>query len=125
MVKGIEHVAIASADPAKLAHWYVDHLHFTINYKSENSTTHFVKATDGSMIEIIESKDALSGVPGMREPGLRHLAITVTEFDAEYQRLKDLGVPFLSEPQTVSGNTTAFFSDRDGNILHLLHRERP
>src|SRR4051794_40644366 len=125
MVKGIEHTAIASPDPARLAQWYVDHLHFTINYKSENSPTHFVKAADGSMIEIIESQGVASGTPRMRDPGLRHLAITVTEFDGEYQRLKGLGISFLSAPQTVGGNTTAFFTDCDGNILHLLHRERP
>jgi len=34
-------------------------------------------------------------------------------------------VQFLSGPETVKGNSTAFFTDCDGNILHLLHREKP
>jgi glyoxylase I family protein len=125
MVQGIEHTAIASADPAKLAGWYVDHLGFTINYKSGNSKTHFVKAPDGSMIEIIESKGASPGAPAMKDPGIRHMALTVADFPAAYARLKSLGVAFLSEPQTVDGNSTVFFTDCDGNILHLLHREKP
>ena len=125
MVKGIEHTAIASPHPERLAKWYVDHLRFRINYKSSNSRTHFVKAADGSMIEIIESKDALAGTPGMKDPGIRHLAITVTDFEGECRRLKELGVAFLAEPQTVGGNSTVFFTDCDGNILHLLHREKP
>jgi glyoxylase I family protein len=125
MVKGIEHTAIASPDPERLAQWYVDHLGFTINYRSNNSRTHFVKAEDGSMIEIIESKGPAAGPSGMRDPGIRHLALTVVDFDGEYRRLKDLGVVFTSEPQTVSGNSTAFFTDCDGTILHLLHREKP
>ncbi len=125
MVKGIEHTAIASPDPERLAKWYVDHLQFTINYRSSNSRTHFVKAEDGSMIEIIESKGAAPGLPGMRDPGIRHMAITVTDFEGECLRLRELGVPFLKEPETVGGNSTVFFADCDGNILHLLHRERP
>src|SRR5664279_4461673 len=54
MVTGIEHVAIASPDPLRLATWYVEHLDFVINYQSANSQTVFIKAADGSMIEIIE-----------------------------------------------------------------------
>jgi glyoxylase I family protein len=125
MVKGIEHTAIASPDPERLAQWYVDHLGFTINYRSNNSRTHFVKASDGSMIEIIESKGVPSASPGMRDAGIRHMALTVADFPAAHERLKQSGVNFLSEAQTVAGNTTVFFTDCDGNILHLLHREKP
>jgi glyoxylase I family protein len=125
MVKGIEHTAIASPDPEKLAQWYVDHLNFRINYQSNNSRTRFVRAADGTMIEIIESNGPAPGASGMREPGLRHMAITVTDFDAEYARLQGLGVSFLTEKQTSGGNSTVFFTDCDGNILHLLHREAP
>lgn len=124
MVTGIEHTAIASADPERLARWYVDHLGFTINYKSSNSRTHFVKAPDGSMIEIIESKGEAS-LPGLKDAGIRHMAMLVSDFPAECDRLRASGVEFLGEPQTVSGNSTVFFRDCDGNILHLLHREKP
>jgi glyoxylase I family protein len=125
MVTGIEHTAIASPDPHRLADWYVEHLGFAINYRSPNSQTVFVKAADGTMLEIIESSDAARPPLDMKAPGLRHLAITVTDFDAMYQRLKDSGVHFLAEPQKNGGNSLAFFTDADGNILHLLHRETP
>lgn len=125
MIKGIEHTAIASPDPERLAQWYVEHLNFTINYRSKNSRTHFVKAADGSMIEIIESKGQQPAAPGMRDAGIRHLALAVTDFNAEHERLKQLGVSFLGEAQTVGGNSTVFFTDCDGNILHLLYREKP
>jgi glyoxylase I family protein len=125
MVKGIEHTAIASPDPHRLADWYVEHLEFAINYRSPNSQTVFVKAADGTMLEIIESSAALRPPLDMKAPGLRHLAITVTDFDAVYQRLKSSGVQFLAEPAKQGGNSLAFFTDPDGNILHLLHREKP
>jgi glyoxylase I family protein len=124
MVTGIEHTAIASPDPERLARWYVDHLSFEINYKSSNSRTHFVKTPDGSMIEIIESKGE-AGAPGLKDAGIRHMALTVADFPAACDKLKELGVEFIVEPTTVSGNSTVFFRDCDGNILHLLHRERP
>ncbi|HTS63095.1 MAG TPA: VOC family protein [Candidatus Acidoferrales bacterium] len=125
MVKGIEHTAIASPDPHRLAGWYVEHLDFVINYRSARSKTVFVKASDGSMIEIIEAAAGTTPAEGMKAAGLRHVALTVDDFDATYARLRSLGVSFLTEPERASGNTTAFFQDCDGNVLHLLHRETP
>ncbi len=123
MTQGIEHVAIASPDPRKLAQWYVEHLDFAINYSSSKAV--FVKAANGSMIEIIEADDSSRPPVNMKAPGFRHLALTVTDFEEAYRHLKDKGVAFLTEPATVNGNTTAFFTDPEGNILHLLHRETP
>lgn len=125
MVKGIEHTAIASPDPGRLAQWYVDNLQFAINWRSNSSSTVFVKAANGSMIEIIEASGAAPGAGGMRDAGLRHLAIEVSDFAAVYQQLVRNGIRFLTEPETRNGNTVAFFADCDGNILHLLHREVP
>ena len=125
MVKGIEHTAIASADPHRLADWYVAHLGFVINYRSSRGKTVFIKAADGSMIEIIESAPGTSPAPGMKDAGIRHLALVVEDFDAEYARLRSEGVAFLTEPERATGNSIAFFHDCDGNILHLLHREKP
>jgi glyoxylase I family protein len=125
MVKGIEHTAIASPDPHRLAQWYVEHLDFAINYQSTGSKTVFVKAADGSMIEIIEANDAPRAAPDMRAAGLRHLAITVTDFETVCARLKNKSVSFLTEPEKKGGNQIVFFTDCDGNILHLLQREKP
>src|SRR5258708_40231109 len=116
MVTGIEHTAIASPDPQRLADWYVEHLDFAINYRSSNSKNLFVKAADGSMLEIIESNTTERQAPGlkspdMKAPGLRHLAIAVTDFDAVYERLKSKAVPFLTEPEKKGGNSLVFFTD--------------
>ena len=125
MVTGIEHVAIASPDPLRLARWYVEHLDFNINYQSAHSKTVFIKAADGSMVEIIESAPNTAPTEGLNAAGLRHVALTVADFPAVYARLKAKGVRFLTDAQTTNGNSLAFFTDPDGNILHLLHRETP
>jgi glyoxylase I family protein len=122
MIRGIEHTAIASPDPASLAQWYVDTLDFVINYRG--TTAFFVKAANGSMIEIIQAEG--EGTPhGMATPGLRHLAILVENFEPVYARLVQKKVRFLTEPAEKGGNKVVFFTDPEGNILHLLERRVP
>jgi glyoxylase I family protein len=122
MFKGLEHTAIASPNPMNLAQWYVDHLEFKINFSYDGN--YFVKAANGSMLEIIPSE----GEPGskkMKDPGIRHLAIQVDDFDAAHARLKQRGVKFVTEPYSNQGNRLVFFTDADGNLIHLIHREKP
>ena len=122
MFLGLEHTAIASPNPARLADWYVQHLGFWINYEYDGN--YFVRATNGTIIEIIPSEGDRAPQK-MKDPGIRHMAIAVQDFDAAYQRLKGNGVHFLGEPYVNQGNRLVFFSDSDGNILHLIHREKP
>jgi glyoxylase I family protein len=122
VIRGIEHTAIAAADIVRLADWYVTTLGFTINYQSPNAI--FVKAPDGSMIELIHSEGD-RGAPGLKSPGLRHLALAVTDFDAVYADLRRKGVNFTGEPQESKGNRVVFFTDPEGNYLHLLQRATP
>jgi glyoxylase I family protein len=61
----------------------------------------------------------------MKTPGIRHLAIMVDDFDAAHAQLREKKVEFLGEPFTTQGNRLVFFSDSDGNILHLIEREKP
>lgn len=122
MIQGIEHSAIASADISALANWYVSVLGFKINYESKNAI--FVKAPDGSMIEMIHSEGERGGQT-LKTPGLRHLALAVKDFDATYADLQAKKVNFISEPLESKGNKVVFFTDPDGNYLHLLERAVP
>jgi glyoxylase I family protein len=119
MFKGLEHTAIASPDPQKLAQWYVDHLDFVINYTYAGN--YFVKAKNGSMLEIIPSEGDRAAQK-MKDPGIRHLAILVDDFDAAQAELRTKGVTFLGEPINNQGNRLVFFADGDGNFVHLVHR---
>ena len=122
MFKGLEHTAIASPNPEALAKWYVEHLEFHINYSYGGNF--FVKAPNGSMLEIIPSEGERPSNK-MRDPGIRHLAIAVDDFDVAYAELKKQGVNFVGEPLVNSGNRLVFFSDGDGNLVHLIQREKP
>jgi glyoxylase I family protein len=122
MFKGLEHTAIASPNPRVLAQWYVDHLNFVINFEYDGNF--FVKAANGSMLEIIPS-EGNRPEQKMKDPGIRHLAILVDDFDADHERLRAAGVQFLTQPVNNKGNRLVFFSDCDGNFIHLVQREKP
>jgi glyoxylase I family protein len=122
MFNGLEHTAIASPNPKNLAQWYVDHLEFVINFEYDGN--YFVKAKNGSMLEIIPSVGERPSNQ-MKDPGIRHLAVMIDDFDEAYKRLKAQNVNFLNEPFENQGNRLVFFTDVDGNILHLIHRQKP
>jgi glyoxylase I family protein len=122
MFKGLEHTAIASPDPRALAQWYVDHLEFRVNFEYDGN--YFVRAQNGSMLEIIPSEGE-RGSNKLKDPGIRHLAIEVENFDAAAEALKQKGIDFVAGPYENQGNRLVFFTDRDGNLLHLISRPRP
>jgi predicted enzyme related to lactoylglutathione lyase len=76
------------------------------------------------MIEII-SADAGRGAQTLKTQGLRHLALAVSDFDSAYGAIRDKGVNFVSEPLESKGNKVVFFTDPEGNYLHLLQRATP
>ena len=122
MFKGLEHTAIASPDPRALAQWYVDHLNFRINFEYEGN--YFVRAANGSMLEIIPSEGE-RGSNKLKDPGIRHLAIEVDDFDAAFEALQRKGVSIVKAPYEAQGNRLVFFTDLDGNLLHLIRRPKP
>jgi len=122
MFLGLEHTAIASPDPQKLAQWYVDHLEFHLHH--EYNGNFFVRAANGGMLEIIPSEGPAPSNK-MKDPGLRHLAINVNDFDAAYAKLREQGVNFTTEPYLNGTNRMLFFTDCDGNFVHIVQRQKP
>lgn len=121
MFQGIEHFAIASANPKRLADWYVAHLEFEIAF--EYAGNYFIEAKNGSLIEIIPAEGERVA-SGMRTPGMRHIAMAVDDFDAGYRALQEQNVKFEGEPYSNEGNRLVFFKDLDGNLIHLIKREK-
>jgi glyoxylase I family protein len=122
MFLGLEHTAIATPNPEKLAQWYVDHLGFRINHHYENY--YFARAANGAVLEFIPSEGPRADQKD-RDPGIRHLAIEVSDFDGAYAALRAKGVQFVNEPYAIGSNRMVFFTDGDGNLVHLIKREKP
>ena len=82
----------------------------------------------GAMIELVPARD--EGPRADRfarfQPGLRHVALRVLDFEAAYARLKALGVPFTAEPgEALGGGRTVLFRDPEGNELQIVQRPQP
>ena len=122
MFLGLEHTAIASPNPRRLAEWYVERLGFRINFEYDGN--YFVRALNGTMLEIIPSQGTAAPAT-LKDPGIRHLAIAVDDFDKSYEHLKRQGTNLLGEPYENQGNRLVFFTDADGNFLHLIQRPNP
>jgi catechol 2,3-dioxygenase-like lactoylglutathione lyase family enzyme len=81
MIKGIEHTALAALDATKLAAWYESVPGFAVVHRSSNAI--FLKASDGSMTEIIHAEGE-SSPQTMKTPGIRHLALMVSDLESVY-----------------------------------------
>lgn len=119
MFQGIEHTAIATEDPEKLAAWYAEKLDFPVVHRYAGNV--FVRAADGTMLEIIPSIGPRPEAE-VKSPGIRHLAVSVEDFEAGMAELEKRGVKIVDTLEA-DGNRLAFFHDLDGNILHLIWRE--
>jgi len=127
MIKGIEHVGIAAKDTTALAHWYRDTLGFRIVTQSEETPpSYFVAAPNDAMLEIISANQAPRAHHDPRDAGLRHICIGVDDFEGVRAELKKKGVTFTGEVIDLpSGGNVVFFTDPEGNLLHLVHRPEP
>ncbi|MEE1014308.1 MAG: VOC family protein [Clostridia bacterium] len=121
---GIEHIGIFTKDTEALKNWYMEMFGWEQVYDNGKGT-YFLKADDGVMIEFCMS-DVDGGLHVMNATGVRHIAISVDEFDALVQKLTDAGVKVLTEAKVSDkGIGTMFFEDPDGNVLHLINRPSP
>jgi len=121
---GIEHIAIYAKDTKKLSDWYKEIFDGEVVYDNGKGT-YFIAFSDKSMIEFCSSEN--DNVPTeLTVPGIRHIAISVDDFEALVSRVKDTGVEILKDAVVSDkGIGTMFFRDPEGNILHLISRKTP
>ena len=124
MITGIEHFAIFAKDTKKLSDWYVDMFEGEIVYDNGKGT-YFVAFADKSMIEFCTA--STENVPTELEiAGLRHIALSVDDFDGAVKKVKDAGVEIIKDAAVAAnGIGTMFFRDPEGNILHFIARPTP
>jgi glyoxylase I family protein len=124
MITGMEHTGLCASDPRSLAEWYVSILGFRIVRALEDRRTYFIRAPGGGMLEIYPAQHPVAPADNVHR-GLRHLALSVSGFDAEVRRLRSAGVTVPQETVAKGQDMSiAFFRDPEGNLLHLVERTR-
>lgn len=122
---GIEHIGIFSNDTEALKDWYMKLFGWKQVYANEESKTFFLKADDGVMIEFCKAVED-GGVLGDKVTGIRHIAISVDNFDEAVLKVKESGAEIISDASmSAKGVGVMFFRDPDGNVLHLISRKNP
>jgi glyoxylase I family protein len=130
MFTSLDHPAIACFDVQKQADWYCRNFGMRIITSNGQTPPAMVigygdSLSAGAMIELMpvkhEGPDPASF--GRFAPGIRHIALRVSDFDAAYAKLKELGVVFTTEiGQAVGGGKTILFRDPEGNELQIVER---
>ena len=131
MITGIEHVAICSKNSTELKDWYKRVFEFQQVYENEEGT-YFLKAQNGFMLEFIQETEP-GEMTGEKQGGIRHISLTVDEFDDMVELLVREKVDFITDPvlflnlssSSVKGSRLFLFRDPEGNILHLTKRQQP
>ncbi len=126
----IDHAAVACRDVRGLAAWYCQNLGMTILADDGRDPPSMVVGfgvlgRGATGVELMPARDAgpnPADVPRL-VPGLRHLAIGVTDFDAALAGLKSAGVKLMFEPvPALGGGRVVSFRDPEGNELQIVQR---
>ena len=127
---GIDHPSIASYDVEGLAEWYCRNLGMRVIARNGQAPPSILIGygdliADGPVIELMPAVE-----PGPRpatftraQPGIRHIALRVADFDAAYEMLQRLAVDFTTQPgEALGGGKTILFRDPEGNELQIVQR---
>ena len=127
MFIGFEHAAIAASDSQMLAEWYIRLFGLEIVYRDDNKErpTYLLKASDGTILEILPGAIGQAGNYDQQLMGLRHLALTVDDFESAIKQLRDNGVTEFFDQRGADSFKLVFFRDPEGNLLHLMWRSKP
>jgi uncharacterized protein YndB with AHSA1/START domain/predicted enzyme related to lactoylglutathione lyase len=120
-VKDVDVVSVPVSDPERARRFYVDTLGFELMRDDES-------VPDMRWIQVRPAAGATSltlvtWFDTMPAGSLRGLVLVCDDLQAEYERLSAAGVRFAQPPQQQPWALEAVFSDPDGNLLVLQHRE--
>jgi len=126
----IDHPSIACYDVESQARWYCTSFGMRVIASNGSKPPAMVigygdSVTGGAMIELMPAVEPGPEPKSMTrfQPGIRHIALRVTNFAEALEKLKALGVRFITEPgEAVGGGQTILFRDPEGNELQIVQR---
>ena len=123
---GFEHTAIAARDSKSLADWYIRMFGLQVVHDNgKTPPTYLLRASDGTVVEILPATSGERIDYSQTHVGLRHLALMVSDFDAALSYLREHGVDQFFDSRQSEQSKLIFFRDPEGNILHLIWRTNP
>jgi glyoxylase I family protein len=126
----IDHPAIACYSTRKQIDWYCSVLGMRVIASNDQDPPTAIVGYDanaqgGAMIELMPVREDGPRPETFRrfQPGIRHIALRVKDFDAAFDQLKKAGVRFISDPiDAMGGGRIVSFRDPEGNELQIVQR---
>ena len=113
-------------DQEKALRFYTDVLGFVKKTEipmGEHRWLTVVSPEDVDGVELALEPDEHHGAKAYKqtlvEDGIPFTSFAVADVQAEYERLKGLGVTFIQEPTVMGPVTTAIFDDTCGNLIQI------
>lgn len=121
----LEHVGICAADTIKLKDWYIKIFGMKVVYENKKQQPTFILGFENNIALEIFPADEISIQPGKKHQGIRHLAFYSDNIEEMYDYLKNNNVNIIGEINvSSSGAKSLFFTDIEGNIIHLICRNK-
>ena len=121
----IEHIGLAAANPATLKAWYEHALGAQVVWENEATPrTYLLKLAEGAMLEIYPANSEDPTHRGDNKlAGFRHLAWQVDSIERAKSEIETRWVKVDDDVRPAAGGgKVLFFSDAEGNLLHLVER---
>ena len=116
-------ICLITADVSALTRFYTK----ILGVKAEGNEVHAELKTEGANIAIFSAKGMEAMVPHSMEGagyGSFTIGFEVENLDAEYQRLKAIGISILMPPTAHPwGSSSFWFKDPDGNIVDFYEKQ--
>lgn len=128
-MRAIHHIAVICSDYARSRAFYRDILQLTVIrevWRAERQSWKCDLDAGNAQIELFSFPDPPARTSRPEACGLRHLAFTIANIDAEVARLDAAGV--ACEPIRIdeyTGQRFTFFTDPDGLPLELYEQPAP
>lgn len=113
----------------KALDFYTDKLGFVLKHDIDMGGPRWltvVSPEEPDGVEIVLEPNSHPAVAPFTEAlvadGIPMNQFAVDDVQAEYERLKSLGVTFIQEPATMGPITTAVLDDTVGNLIQLVHQ---
>ena len=112
-------ICIVTQDVARLRSFYAS----VLGVEATGDDTFTALSTNGAALSFFTEEGMERMAPGSMEGagrGSYTLEFEVNDVDAEYTRLKNIGVTFVKPPTTQAwGRRSIWFRDPDGNIVNF------
>jgi len=140
MIKGFHHAAISTPDLQRCIQFYTETIGGQVAWefgwdegtpeadaftgvKGSACRAAMLKVGD-SFLEVFEfsspSQESRTELRPVNLHGITHICLEVTDIQGEYERLKQAGMAFNTEPMSQDGSTLVYGRDPDGNVVELI-----